>query len=125
MFLCNDYAVAETVVPVSSGTELKSAIQNAKNPTIIEFNDNIDISRLDKINLNTNAIEIDGKGYNLINEKDARFMFIDNSSLTIKILNYVGKNFSINRSNKNTSILASLANNCFSLRFMKYKTIIY
>ncbi len=108
MFLCNDYAVAETVVPVSSGTELKSAIQNAKNPTIIEFvkkDNDIDISRLDKINLNTNAIEIDGKGYNLINEKDARFMFIDNSSLTIKNLNYVGKNFSINRSNKNATIV--------------------
>ena len=108
MFLFNDYAVAETVVPVSSGTELKSAIQNAKNPTIIEFvkkDNDIDISGLDKINLNTNAIEIDGKGYNLINERDSRFMFIDNSSLTIKNLNYVGKNSSINISNKNATIV--------------------
>ena len=108
MFLFNDYAVAETVIPVSSGTELKSAIQNAKNPTIIEFvkkDNDIDISGLDKINLNTNAIEIDGKGYNLINEKDARFTFIDNSSLTIKNLNYVGKNSSININNENATIV--------------------
>ena len=105
MFLCNDYAVAETVVPVSTGDGLKSVIQNAKNPTKIEFKNDIDISSKNAIPLNANAIEIDGKGYNLINEKDARFTFIDNSSLTIKNLNYVGKNSSININNENATIV--------------------
>ena len=101
----NNSAFANTPTPVSTGSQLKNLIQNAAIPTQIQFNNDIDISTLDKINLNTNAIEIDGKGYNLINERDSRFMFIDNSSLTIKNLNYVGKNSSINISNKNATIV--------------------
>ncbi len=109
MFFCNDYAVAETIVPVSTGDELKSVIQKATTPTKIEFNNDIDISSKYAIPLKTNEIEIDGKGYNLINEQDSRFTFIDNSSLTIKNMNYVGKNSSINIDKNATIVLENVA----------------
>ena len=105
LILNNNFAFANTPTTVSTGSQLKNVIQNATIPTQIQFNNDINISGLDRINLNTNAIEIDGKGYNLINEQDSRFMFVDNSSLTIKNLNYVGKNSSININNKNATIV--------------------
>ena len=57
------------------------------------------------IKLGTETIEIDGNGKSLINEKDARFIFSNNSNLTLKNMKYTGKNSSINVNNANATIL--------------------
>ena len=81
----NNFANAEDIVAtVSSGKELKSVISNAKNPTKIQFANDINITDLNVIPLGTNAIEIDAEGKSLINTKDSRFTFVDNSSLTLR-----------------------------------------
>lgn len=103
IFSGNNFAIAKDVT-VSSGTELKSVIQKTTEPTKILFEDNIDITSLNEIKIGTNAIEIDGAGNSLVNEKDSRFTFVDNSSLTLKNMKYIGKNTSINVNNANTTI---------------------
>lgn len=102
-FCSNDFVVAKDVT-VSSGTELKNIIQKATEPTNIQFEDNVDITSLNTIKIGTNAIEIDGEGNNLINEKDSRFIFSNNSNLTLKNMKYIGKNSSINVNNANATI---------------------
>ena len=102
----NNFANAEDfVATVSSGKELKSVISNAKNPTKIQFANDIDITDLNIIPLGTSAIEIDAEGKSLKNTKDSRFTFVDNSSLTLKNMKYVGNNTSINISNANSTII--------------------
>lgn len=103
IFSGNNFAIAKDVT-VSSGTELQSVIQKATEPTKIQFENNVDITSLNVIKIGTNAIEIDGGGNSLVNEKDSRFTFIDNSSLTLKNMKYIGKNTSINVDNANTTI---------------------
>lgn len=99
----NNLAIAKDVT-VSSGNELLKEIKNATEPTKIQFANDIDISGLNIIPVGSNAIEIDGKGKSLINEKDSRFTFVKNSSLALKNLKYVGKNASINVDNANATI---------------------
>lgn len=99
-----NFVVAKDVT-VSSGTELQSIIQKATEPTKIQFDDNIYITGLNTIKIGTEAIEIDGNGKSLINEKDARFIFSNNSILTLKNMKYTGKNSSINVDKANTTIL--------------------
>lgn len=106
IFSGNNFAIAKDVT-VSSGTELKSVIQKATEPTKIQFGNDVDITSftsLNEIKIGTNAIEIDGAGNSLVNEKDSRFTFVDNSSLTLKNMKYIGKNTSINVNNANTTI---------------------
>lgn len=103
IFSGNNFAIAKDVT-VSSGTELKSVIQKATEPTKIQFEKDVDITSLNEIKIGTNAIEIDGVGNSLVNEKDSRFTFVDNSSLTLKNMKYIGKNTSINVNNANTTI---------------------
>lgn len=103
IFSGNNFAIAKDVT-VSSGTELKSVIQKTTEPTKILFEDNIDITSLNEIKIGTNTIEIDGAGNSLVNEKDSRFTFVDNSNLTLKNMKYIGKNTSINVNNANTTI---------------------
>lgn len=99
----NNLAIAKDVT-VSSGNELLKEIKNATEPTKIQFANDIDISGLKIIPVGSNAIEIDGEGKSLINEKDSRFTFVKNSSLALKNLKYVGKNASINVDNANATI---------------------
>lgn len=99
----NNLAIAKDVT-VSSGNELLKEIKNATEPTKIQFANDIDISGLNIIPVWSNAIEIDGEGKSLINEKDSRFTFVKNSSLALKNLKYVGKNASINVDNANATI---------------------
>lgn len=99
----NNLAIAKDVT-VSSGNELLKEIKNATEPTKIQFANDIDISGLNIISVGSNAIEIDGEGKSLINEKDSRFTFVKNSSLALKNLKYVGKNASINVDNANATI---------------------
>ena len=102
----NNSAIAEDLpILVSTGSELKSAIEKASNSAKIQFEKDIDISSLDRINVGAKKIEIDGNKNSLINEKDSRFTFVKNSSLALKNLKYVGKNASINVNNANTTIL--------------------
>lgn len=103
IFSGNNFAIAKDVT-VSSGTELKSVIQKATEPTKIQFEKDVDITSLNVIKIGTNPIEIDGGGNSLVNEKDSRFTFVDNSSLTLKNMKYIGKNTSINVDNANTTI---------------------
>lgn len=103
IFSGNNFAIAKDVT-VSSGTELQSVIQKATEPTKIQFENDVDITSLNEIKIGTNAIEIDGAGNSLVNEKDSRFTFVDNSSLTLKNMKYIGKNTSINVNNANTTI---------------------
>lgn len=103
IFSGNNFAIAKDVT-VSSGTELKSVIQKATEPTKIQFEKDVDITSLNEIKIGTNTIEIDGAGKSLVNEKDSRFTFVDNSSLTLKNMKYIGKNTSINVNNANTTI---------------------
>lgn len=103
IFSGNNFAIAKDVT-VSSGTELKSVIQKATEPTKIQFEKDVDITSLNEIKIGTNAIEIDGAGNSLVNEKDSRFTFVDNSNLTLKNMKYIGKNTSINVNNVNTTI---------------------
>ena len=105
MLGCNNFANAEDLpISVSTGTELQSVIQKTTEPTKILFKDNINITDLGPIKIGTNAIEIDGEGNSLVNEKNSRFTFVDNSSLTLKNMKYTGKNTSINVDNANTTI---------------------
>ncbi len=104
IFSGNSFVVAKDVT-VSSGTELKNVIQKATEPTNIQLEGVVDITSLGTIKVGTNAIEIDGDGNNLINEKDSRFVFSNNSNLTLKNMKYTGKNSSINVNNANTTIL--------------------
>ena len=105
MLGCNNFANAEDLpISVSTGTELQSVIQKTTEPTKILFEGKIDITDLGPIKIGTNAIEIDGEGNSLVNEKDSRFTFVDNSSLTLKNMKYTGKNTSINVDNANTTI---------------------
>lgn len=103
IFSGNNFAIAKDVT-VSSGTELQSVIQKATEPTKIQFENNVDITSLNVIKIGTNPIEIGGAGNSLVNEKDSRFTFVDNSSLTLKNMKYIGKNTSINVDNANTTI---------------------
>lgn len=103
IFSGNNFAIAKDVT-VSSGTELKSVIQKATEPTKIQFEKDVDITSLNEIKIGTNTIEIDGAGNSLVNEKDSRFTFVDNSNLTLKNMKYIGKNTSINVNNANTTI---------------------
>ena len=91
----NNFAVAKDIT-VSTGNELQQVITKATEPTKIQFSNDIDISSLNTIPIGANAIEIDGKGNKLINEKDSKFTFVKNSSLVLKNLKYEGKNASIN-----------------------------
>lgn len=101
----NNSAIAEDLpILVSTGSELKSAIEKASNTAKIKFENDIDISSLDRINVGAKTIKIDGDGKSLINEKDSRFIFSNNSNLTLKNMKYTGKNASINVDNANTTI---------------------
>ena len=110
----NNLAIAKDVT-VSSGNELLKEIKNATEPTKIQFANNIDISGLNIIPVGSNAIEIDGEGKSLINEKDSRFTFVKNSSLALKNLNYVGNNASI-RVESSNNVSVSLENVAISGR---------
>lgn len=110
----NNLAIAKDVT-VSSGNELLKEIKNATEPTKIQFANNIDISGLNIIPGGSNAIEIDGEGKSLINEKDSRFTFVKNSSLALKNLNYVGNNASI-RVESSNNVSVSLENVAISGR---------
>lgn len=99
----NNLAIAKDIT-VSSGNELLKEIKNTTEPTKIQFANDIDISGLNIIPVGSNAIEIDGEGKSLINEKDSRFTFVKKSSLALKNLKYVGKNASINVDNANATI---------------------
>ena len=102
----NNSAIAEDLpILVSSGSELKSAIEKASNSAKIQFEKDIDISSLNTIQIGAKTIEIDGNKNSLINEKDSRFIFSNGSSLTLKNMQYTGKNSSINVNNANTTIL--------------------
>ena len=102
----NGFAIAEDLpTSVSTGSELKSAIEKASNTAKIKFEKDVDISSLDRINVGAKTIEIDGDGKSLINEKDSRFIFSNGSNLTLKNMKYTGKNSSINVDNANTTIL--------------------
>lgn len=110
----NNLAIAKDVT-VSSGNELLKEIKNATEPTKIQFANNINISGLNIIPVGSNAIEIDGEGKSLINEKDSRFTFVKNSSLALKNLNYVGNNASI-RVESSNNVSVSLENVAISGR---------
>ena len=102
----NGFAIAEDLpTSVSTGSELKSAIEKASNNAKIKFEKDVDISSLDRINVGAKTIEIDGDGKSLINEKDSRFIFSNGSNITLKNMKYTGKNSSINVDNANTTIL--------------------
>ena len=105
----NNSAIAEDLpITVSSGSELKSAIEKASSPAKIQFEKDIDISSLNTIQIGAKTIGIDGIDGNknsLINEKDSRFIFSNGSNLTLKNMKYTGKNSSINVNNANTTIL--------------------
>lgn len=101
----NGFAIAEDLpTSVSTGSELKSAIEKASNTAKIKFEKDVDISSLDRINVGAKTIEIDGDGKSLINAKDSRFIFSNGSNLTLKNMKYTGKNSSINVDNANTTI---------------------
>ena len=101
----NNSAIAEDLpITVSSGSELKSAIEKASSPAKIQFEKDIDISSLNTIQIGAKKIEIDGNKNSLINEKDSRFIFSNGSNLTLKNMKYTGKNSSINVNNANTTI---------------------
>lgn len=101
----NNSAIAEDLpILVSTGSELKSAIEKASNTAKIKFENDVDISSLDRINVGAKKIEIDGDGKSLINEKDSRFIFSNGSNLALKNMKYTGKNSSINVDNANTTI---------------------
>ena len=101
----NNSAIAEDLpILVSTGSELKSAIEKASNTAKIQFEKDIDISSLDRINVGAKTIKIDGDGKSLTNEKDSRFIFSNGSNLTLKNMKYTGKNSSINVDNANTTI---------------------
>ena len=91
----NSFAFAKDVT-VSDGEMLQKEIQYAKEATNIKFEKDINITSLKVIKLNDKPIEIDGENNKLINEKDSRFTFVDNSSLTLKNMKYIGKNSGIN-----------------------------
>lgn len=103
MFSSNNFVAAKDVT-VSSGTELQNVIQKTTEPNKILFEGKINITDLGPIKIGTNAIEIDGEGNSLVNEKDSRFTFVDNSNLTLKNMKYTGKNSSINVDKANTTI---------------------
>lgn len=120
----NSYAIAKDVT-VSDGETLKNVIQNATEFTSIQFAKDIDISSLRTITVKAtkndgdvvrSGIEIDGVGFNLKNEQDSRFVFENNSSLTLKNLNYVGKNASI-RVESGNNVSVSLENVAISGRY--------
>ena len=101
----NNSAIAEDLpILVSTGPELKSAIEKASNTAKIKFENDIDISSLKTIQIGAKTIEIDGDGKSLVNEKVSRFVFSNNSNLTLKNMKYTGKNSSINVNNANTTI---------------------
>lgn len=105
MLGCNNFANAEDLpISVSTGTELQSVIQKTTEPTKILFEGKIDITDLGPIKIGTNAIEIDGEGNSLVNEKNSRFIFSNGSNLTLKNMKYTGKNTNINVDNANTTI---------------------
>lgn len=119
----NSYAIAKDVT-VSDGETLKNVIQNATEFTSIQFAKDIDISNLRTITVKAtkndgdvlrSGIEIDGVGFNLKNEQDSRFIFSNDSSLTLKNLNYVGKNASI-RVESGNNVSVSLENVAISGR---------
>ena len=106
MLSVNNFAVAKDIT-VSKGEELQQVITKATEPTKIQFANDIDISSSkpnNTIPIGANAIEIDGKGKKLINEKDSKFTFVKNSSLALKNLKYEGKNASININNIDATI---------------------
>lgn len=111
----NSYAIAKDVT-VSDGATLKNVIQNATEFTSIQFAKDIDISSLNTIKIGTNTIEIDGNKNRLVNEKDSRFIFSNDSSLTLKNLNYEGKNASI-RVESGNNVSVSLENVAISGRY--------
>lgn len=120
----NSYAIAKDVT-VSDGETLKNVIQNATEFTNIQFEKDIDISNLRTITVKAtkndgdvvrSGIEIDGVGFNLKNEQDSRFVFENNSSLTLKNLNYVGNNASI-RVESGNNVSVSLENVAISGRY--------
>ncbi len=111
----NSYAIAKDVT-VSDGETLKNVIQNATEFTSIQFEKDIDISGLNTIKIGTNTIEIDGNKNRLVNEKDSRFIFSNDSSLTLKNLNYVGNNASI-RVESGNNVSVSLENVAISGRY--------
>ena len=87
----NNSAIAEDLpILVSTGSELKSAIEKASNTAKIQFE---------------KTIENDGNKNSLINKKDSRFIFSNGSNLTLKNMKYTRKNSSINVDNANTTIL--------------------
>ena len=93
----NNSAIAEDLpIRVSTGSELKSAIEKASNTAKIKFENDIDISSLNTIQIGAKTIEIDGDGKSLVNEKDSRFVFSNGSNLALKNMKYTGKNSSIN-----------------------------
>lgn len=111
----NSYAIAKDVT-VSDGATLKNVIQNATEFTSIQFEKDIDISSLNTIKIGTNKIEIDGNQKSLVNQKDSRFLFENDSSLTLKNLNYVGNNASI-RVDRGNNVSVSLENVAISGRY--------
>ena len=104
----NSFAFAKDVT-VSDGEMLQKEIQYAKEATNIKFEKDINITSLKVIKLNDKPIEIDGENNKLINEKDSRFTFVDNSSLTLKNMKYIGKNSGINVEKAN-NVTISLEN---------------
>lgn len=104
----NSFAFAKDVT-VSDGEMLQKEIQYAKEATNIKFEKDINITSLKVIKLNDKPIEIDGENNKLINEKDSRFTFVDNSSLTLKNMKYIGKNSGINVDKAN-NVTISLEN---------------
>lgn len=120
----NSYAIAKDVT-VSDGATLKNVIQNATEFTSIQFENDIDISNFRTITVKAtkndgdvvrSGIEIDGVGFNLKNEQDSRFVFENNSSLTLKNLNYVENNASI-RVDRGNNVSVSLENVAISGRY--------
>ena len=103
----NNFANAEDLpISVSTDTELKTAIKKASGQVQIKFENDINISKSDRIDIvDGNTIEIDGDGNSLINEQNARFVLINKSGLALKNMKYTGKNTSINIDNANATIL--------------------
>ena len=103
----NNFANAEDLpISVSTRSELKAAIKKASGPIQIKFENDIDISTLDRIDIvGGNTVEIDGDGKSLINEQNARFELANKSGLALKNMKYTGKNTSINIDNANATIL--------------------
>ena len=106
MLGCNNFANAEDLpISVSTDKELKAAIKKASGPVQIKFENDINISKSDRIDIvDGNTIEIDGDGNSLINEQNARFVLINKSGLALKNMKYIGKNTSINVDNANATI---------------------